>query len=423
MKKSIGANEKNILVYIDHAGWKGCEQIGVLRAAPVRGREVFSFAGNKNWLSRKELKMFDPDLMPFEGPQYVRDEKPNFGLFLDSSPDRWGRLLMRRREALVARREGRPVNILNESDFLLGVYDGNRMGALRLKLSEDGDFLDNNRELAAPPFSSGRELEYASAQIEKRPLDDDEYAKWLFMLFNPGSSLGGARPKANIFKDNNLWIAKFPAANDTKDMGAWERVLHILAGDAGIWTAETEAHRLSERGTTFFSKRFDRSADAKRIHFASAMTLLGKVDGADSASGTSYLDIAGIIIRHGIRVNDNLEQLWRRVVFNIAVSNCDDHLRNHGFILHEGGWELSPAYDMNPDENGRGLSLNISGFDNALDFELAVEVSPYFRLSKTKARSIVNDVGHSVAKWRKTAENSGLPRSEQERVAPAFRHV
>jgi serine/threonine-protein kinase HipA len=400
----------------------GPVHIGTLHSDIVRGKEVFSFAGSAEWLEHREFHVLDPDLGPFAGRQYLRDGKPNFGLFLDSAPDRWGRMLIKRREALLARREERSPKTLYETDYLLNLYDGSRMGALRLKLDPDGDFLDDNADLAVPPWDSIRELEHASRELERDDIGDDEYGKWLTMLVRPGSSLGGARPKASIAdQDGRLWIAKFPSGHDAKDVGAWEQVANELAAGCGIAVPQTAARRFTGRQHTFLSERFDRTAAGKRLHFASAMTLLGRQDGADSSEGASYLDMAGIIIRHGADVDGNLEELWRRMAFNIAVSNCDDHLRNHGFILTSSGWVLSPAYDMNPDENGAGLKLNISEDDNSLDFGLALGVVSYFRLSDNKAKSILNDIRRSVSNWRAVADTYGIPRSEQDMAAPAFR--
>jgi serine/threonine-protein kinase HipA len=298
------------------------------------------------------------------------------------------------------------------------------MGALRFKRDPGGTFLDSNQELATPPWASIRDLEYASLQIEKdNSAEMTDYGNWLGMLVKPGSSLGGARPKANVVDENGvLWIAKFPSANDEKDTGAWEKVLNELAASSGITVPESEALVFSGNQHTFLTKRFDRSDQHHRIHFASAMTLLGEQDGADYSSGASYLDMAGFICRFSNKVEYNLEELWRRMVFNIAVSNCDDHLRNHGFILKNSGWELSPAYDMNPDETGTGLKLNISENDNSLDFDLAMSVISHFCLSPEKAQSILKEVQKSVSSWRQTAVKYGISRMEQEMVERAFRY-
>ena len=417
------AQIKDIYVYMDWQESDSPIQMGVLHSEVLRGKEVFSFENNTDWLTYKQFRALDPDLAQFSGKQYLPADKSNFGMFLDSSPDRWGRMLMRRREAINARLENRPSRTLTEADYLLGVYDGNRMGALRFKLSPDDEFMDNNKAMATPPWTSIRDLEYASLQLEKENLKDDaEYAKWLNMLIAPGSSLGGARPKANILDNNGaLWIAKFPSGHDTKDMGAWEAVTAEMARKCGIEMVESRAQKFSNRQHTFLTKRFDR-INGKRIHFASAMTLLGYTDGTNSAEGVSYLELAEWIGRNCNNVSQNLEQLWRRIVFNIAVSNCDDHLRNHGFLLTPKGWTLSPAYDINPDEHGMGLKLNISEDDNSLDFELALSVAAYFGLDNATSDEIINQTKKVVSNWQQLATQYGISRSEQEDNAGAFRY-
>ena len=417
------AENKNIYVYIDWQYGDSPIFMGILHSEILHGKEVFSFENDPNWLTCKQIRVLDPDLLHFSGKQYLPAGKSNFGMFLDSSPDRWGRMLMQRREAIIARLEHRPGKTLKEADYLLGVYDVNRMGALRFKLSPDGEFMDNDKTMATPPWASVRDLEYASLKIENDYIKDDaEYAKWLDMLMVPGSSLGGARPKANIMNvDGSLWIAKFPSGHDTKDMGAWEAVTSEMARMCGIEMAESTARKFSSRQHTFLTKRFDRIG-GKRIHFASAMTLLGYTDGADSAAGVSYLELAEWIGRNCDNVSQNLEQLWRRIVFNIAVSNCDDHLRNHGFLLTQKGWILSPAYDINPDEHGMGLKLNISENDNSLDFELALSIVAYFGIGIVRANEIVNQTKNVVSAWQKLAAKYGISRSEQEDMAPAFRY-
>lgn len=417
------AQSKDIFVYFDWQYTDSPILIGVLHYDLLRGKEMFSFENNSDWIKNNHFRALDPDLAQFSGKQYLPVDKSNFGLFLDSSPDRWGRMLMRKRETINARSENRTARTLAEADYLLGVFDGNRMGALRFKLSPDGDFMDNNKAMATPPWASIRDLEYASLQIEKEEIKyDAEYSKWLNMLIVPGSSLGGARPKANILdRDGALWIAKFPSGQDTKDTGAWEAVVAELAVRCGITMSECKAMKFSSRQHTFLTKRFDRDG-SKRIHFASAMTLLGHTDGADSAEGVSYLELSEWIGRNCDNVAQSLEQLWRRIVFNIAVSNCDDHLRNHGFILTPKGWTLSPAYDLNPDEYGTGLKLNISEDDNSLDFELALRVAEYFGIDSIKAGNILGQIQKVVSDWPQIATKYGISRSEQESIAGAFRH-
>ena len=417
------AQQKDIYVYMD---WVEPEEpifMGVLHSEVIRGKEVFSFENDHGWLKHPCFRALDPDLSSFVGKQYLPSDKSNFGLFLDSAPDRWGRTLMRRREAINARMEERSIRVLTEADFLMGVYDGNRMGALRFKLSPDGEFMDNNKALATPPWAFIRELEYASLQLEKeKQPNTPEHIQWLNMLIAPGSSLGGARPKASILDEARcLWIAKFPSDYDSKNMGAWEMVTAELAQSCGVVMAECRAQKFSSNHHTFLTKRFDRTDNGRRIHFASAMTLLGYTDGVSHTEGVSYLELAEWIMANCDDTNYNLEQLWRRIIFNIAVSNCDDHLRNHGFVLTTKGWQLSPAYDINPDENGLGLKLNISDNDNSLDFDLALSVAQYFGLDKKRSAEIIAEVKLAVSDWQKIATRYGISGPEQDSMARAFK--
>lgn len=421
----MAKQENKRCVYV-YANWQGMEEpvlMGELYSERLKGKEIFSFEYNSTWLASDQAQLIDPELQLYSGLQHLGTDQKNFGLFLDSSPDRWGRLLMRRREAAMARIEERAEQNLFETDYLLGVFDGHRMGALRFKLAIDGPFLNDNRELASPPWTSLSELEQISLKLEQDDIiEDPEYLKWLSMLMAPGASLGGARPKANIVgKDGSLWIAKFPSRNDEGDTGGWEMVTYELAIAAGIKMAESKAQKFSSNHYTFITKRFDRTTDGERIHFASAMTMLGYTDGQDHDDGISYLELAEFISENGANISEDLEELWRRIVFNICVSNTDDHLRNHGFILSASGWLLSPAYDINPVETGTGLKLNISDNDNSLDLALAMEVHEFFRLSKKRATEIINEVTTAVRKWKNVATKYGLSRAEQELKALAFK--
>ncbi|MGM0479799.1 MAG: type II toxin-antitoxin system HipA family toxin [Bacteroidota bacterium] len=417
------SKKREVYVYGDWQGLDGPVFMGILSAELLRGKEIFSFEYDNDWLQSGNAQWLDPDLQLYAGKQYLNDlEKHNFGMFLDSSPDRWGRILMRRREAALSREKRRRQNNLFETDYLLGVYDGHRMGGLRFKLDPEAPFLNDNKEMASPPWTSIRELEQISLRLEEDDaVNDPEYLKWLSMLVAPGSSLGGARPKASVLdNDDHLWIAKFPSKNDQSDIGGWEIVTYELAITAGINMAQAKAKKFTTNKHTFLTKRFDRNSNGERIHFASAMTLLGHVDGENYGEGVSYLELVELITKHGAKVNEDLEQLWRRIVFSICVSNTDDHLRNHGFILTRGGWVLSPAYDINPVETGTGLKLNISEDDNALDLDLALEVSPYFRLKKARANEIIKEVKSAVQNWRKIATKYGISNEEQEIKSIAF---
>jgi serine/threonine-protein kinase HipA len=418
-------NETKIWVYADWQSLGGVQHMGILTPQRVRGKEIFSFEYNDTWMTSSGQALFlDPNLSMYKGKQYLPDEQHNFGLFLDSSPDRWGRLLMRRREAWSAKKEERDERTLFESDFLLGVFDGNRMGGLRFKLEEDGDFLNNQKQMATPPWTSIRELEYASLQLERDDVvNDPEYAQWLNLLIDPGSSLGGARPKASVTDEKgNLWIAKFPSAKDEKDAGAWEMVLNQLAANCGIQVPEARIQQFSSKHHTYLTKRFDR-IHQQRIHFASAMTLLGLQDGVDYKDGISYLNLAEFIIKQSASAKEDLEQLWRRILFNILVSNTDDHLRNHGFILTNQGWRLSPAYDMNPNEMGNGLTLNISENSNEQDISVVMHTAIYYQVKVDTANKILEEMQKEIANWRVIAKKFGISNSEIELTKRAFRLV
>lgn len=418
--------KKEVYVYSDWQGLNGTAYMGLLHTELLRGKEVFSFEYAKEWLQSGNAQLLDPDLQLFAGVQYLNNQnKINFGMFLDSSPDRWGHLLMRRREVALARIENRPEQHLFETDYLLGVYDAHRMGGLRFKLHPTEPFLNNNKKMASPPWASIRELEQISLRLEDEDvIHDPEYLKWLNMLVAPGSSLGGARPKASILDNNNqLWIAKFPSKNDSSNIGAWEMVTYELAIAAGVNMAESQAKKFTSNNHTFLTKRFDRTKEGNRIHFASAMTLLGHIDGEDYNEDVSYLELVDFICSNGANVKADLEQLWRRIVFSICVSNTDDHLRNHGFMLTPSGWILSPAYDINPVETGTGLKLNISENDNALDLNLAMSVCSYFRLKPDKANNIIKEVKIAVSNWRKVAAKYSLSITEQELKSRAFQQA
>lgn len=415
----MAQNKTDIYVY---AHWKGMsepELVGVLSAQQAKGKKAFSFEYDKHWLKSGNQFLLDPDIQLYGGPQYP-NQKENFGIFLDSMPDTWGRTLMKRRAAQIAKENGEKTPTLYDIDFLLGVYDESRMGALRFKTDPNGNFLDDNQTTPTPPWSSIRELQNAANSFEN---DDhnDEVKKWLTVLMAPGSSLGGARPKANILDtDKSLWIAKFPSKTDTIDKAAWEFLAYQLALQAGITMAESRIQKITGNYNTFFTKRFDRE-NGERIHFASAMTMTGNNEDTIRDNPASYLDLAEFISNYGTNVEANLHQLWRRIIFNIAISNTDDHLRNHGFILIKNGWILSPAYDLNPSIDKEGLALNIDMDNNALDFELAKSIGEYFRLNNDQMNKIIQDVTNVVSQWKEVATKLGIPRSEQELMQKAFK--
>lgn len=414
----MAINQKTIFVYDDFSTELPV-LMGSLYVNVIKGGESYSFEYDKDWLRKTGLTLtLDPELMPYSGRQYPTG-KNIFGLFADASPDRWGRVLMNKRERILAEKEGRKPSKLYDSDYLLGVYDETRMGGIRFKANQEGPFLSDDKETAAPPWATLRTLEEASRNFENDETGLTE--KWLNQLIKPGSSLGGARPKATVVDTKDqLWIAKFPSKNDENDTGAWEMVAHDLAALCGLNVPEAKLEKFSPLGSTFLIKRFDRMG-SKRVHFASAMTLLGKIDGASAADGSSYLDIAAFIKSYGAQPKKDLGELWKRIVFNMAVTNTDDHLRNHAFILTDKGWILSPLYDVNPVPYGDELSLNVDEEDNSISIDLAVQTAVRFGISESDAEAQAEEILKIVRdNWEKTAAGYGLTRRQIEEMRPAF---
>lgn len=414
----MAINQKTIFVYDDFSTDQPV-LMGSLYVNVIKGGESYSFEYDKGWLKKTGLTLtLDPELMPYSGRQYPTG-KNIFGLFADASPDRWGRVLMNKRERILAEKEGRKPSKLYDSDYLLGVYDETRMGGIRFKVNPEGPFLSDDKETAAPPWATLCTLEEASRNFENDETGLTE--KWLNQLIKPGSSLGGARPKATVVDTKNqLWIAKFPSKNDENDTGAWEIVAHDLAALCGLNVPEAKLEKFSPLGSTFLIKRFDRLG-SKRVHFASAMTLLVKKDGASAADGSSYLDIVAFIKSYGAQPKKDLIELWKRIVFNMAVTNTDDHLRNHAFILTDKGWILSPLYDVNPVPYGDELSLNVDEDDNSISIDLAVQTAVKFGISKSDAEAVAEDILQIVRdNWERTAARYDLTRRQIEEMRPAF---
>lgn len=408
----------DIYVFADWIGLEVPTLVGTLSAHFAKAKKAFSFEYDKDWLKTDAQRLLDPDIDFYSGPQYPAN-KENFGIFLDSMPDTWGKTLMQRRAAQDARAKEEKAPKLYEIDYLLGVFDESRMGALRFKTELQGPFLDNDAQSPTPPWSSLGELQEAVNHLENDE-QSDAIRKWIAVLIAPGSSLGGARPKANILDTKkNLWIAKFPSKTDVVDKAAWEYLAYKMAITAGIEMAESKIEKISGQYHTFLTKRFDRD-NGNRIHFASAMTMTGNTEDIIRDTTPSYLEIVEFIENYGVNVESNLHQLWRRIVFNIAISNTDDHLRNHGFILTEKGWILSPAYDLNPSIEKDGLSLNIDMDDNALSFDLAKSVGIYFRLSEKEMETILDEVLTVVKDWKSMAQQIGIKNQEIELMAGAF---
>jgi serine/threonine-protein kinase HipA len=413
MKKS-----REVFVY---AHWTGMSEpvfAGTLHAHDSRGQELFEFQYDAGWLKTQFRHLLDPQLSYHSGSFFPKAHAANFGLFLDAAPGEWGRALMQRKESALAAKEKRAVKNQSESDFLLGVFDFYRAGALRFKTQREGEFVTSDEQFILPSLASLRELEQAAIKYGGESFSR-EFSPALETLAATGVVLGGKRPKVTVIdNDWQMWIAKFPQANDRVDVGAWEFVAHTMAGLAGINTVQGMSRKLNGHHHTFMAERFDRTPKGERIHFATANTLLGMHAGHFPAQG--YLDLAGFIMRHGADVNSDLQELWRRIVFSIAIRNTGDHLGNHGFLLTRDGWRLSPVYDLNPDPEGNQLSLNISEHDSSADFELALSVAEYFRVKAPKAKSILQEVKLVAGMWRKIASDAGITKGEQEKMERAF---
>ena len=400
-----------------HAGWLDpIEVIGKCYIEEARGKEIISFSYDNNWLASHPEIILDPDVFPMSGRQFPPSDKSCFGFLSDAFPDRWGRTLMQRRERFDAAEESRPVHTLMESHYILGVHDKGRIGGLRFFDSINKKYLSDRETWAAPPMEMLRKLEQASLDIEESGSIIEK--KQLMNLIDPGSSLGGARPKANVIDEHgNIWIAKFPSKQDTINIGAWEMVAHNLAIHCGLNIPDAKIMQFSDFGSTFLTKRFDRIKD-KRIHYASAMTLLGKTDG--DSSDSSYLDIAELIEQYGNNPEKDLLELWIRIVFYICISNTDDHLRNHGFLLTDGKWDLSPAFDINPSTEKDFLSLSIGTTPNK-DLSEALAVSDYFRIPKDEASNLIKKMCATISSnWRKEATRLHINNAEQNLMESSF---
>lgn len=333
---------KRLFVYADFDWLKEIELVGELSYESLRGSDSYGFKFSDEWLKKYSSLLLSEDLNNYPGQQYTRPGKDIFGCFSDALPDRWGRTLLNRREQIMAVEEKRLVRRLSSFDYLMGIEDYSRMGGLRFKESIDDDFINISDTLRIPPITDIRELEAASQEIEKseeQNLLPDK--KWIAQLVQPGSSLGGARPKASVIDtDKVLYVAKFPSRKDDYDTGLWEHFSHLLAIKAGVNAATTKVLSTNDKYHTLLSRRFDRREAGKRIHFASAMTMLGFTDGDNATTGHGYLDIVDFILQSCTNVEANLQELYRRVAFNICIGNSDDHFRNHGFLLTAKGWTL-----------------------------------------------------------------------------------
>ena len=404
---------KKLYVYADFDWFNDIELIGELGYESLRGSDSYSFKFADSWIKKYNAIQLSIDLNNYPGIQYTQPNKDIFGCFTDALPDRWGRTLLLRREQILAQEDNRPIKRLSSFDFLVGIDDFSRMGAFRFKETLDGEFINTTNSLRIPPLTDLRELIAASREIEKSENTNNlPEKKWITQLVQPGSSLGGARPKANVVDtDKNVYVAKFPSMKDDYDAGLWEHFCHLLAKNAGINTADTKVLAVNEKHHTLLSKRFDRTAEGKRIHFASAMTLLGLNDGDNATTGHGYLDIVDFILSSCTDVDANLCELFRRVAFNICIGNTDDHFRNHGFLLTAKGWTLSPAYDMNPTLNSH-QSLLINSKTNVSDLSVLVNSCDEYMLTTQVAKNIINEVVDAIKDWRIIANKIGISKRE-----------
>ncbi|KXU57067.1 type II toxin-antitoxin system HipA family toxin [Prevotella bivia] len=386
------------------------EKVGSLGYEYLRGSDVFSFEFDKTWLKRYPKIDFGCDLRPYTGVQYSQGNHI-FGCFSDTLPNRWGRRLIALRASLET--EGKASHTLSDWDYLKGVEDEMRMGGFRFQDPIDGSFISSTPSYSVPPAIHIDELLQAAKEIEKseyKHLEPEK--KWVQRLFQPGSSMGGARPKACVQSGGQLYLAKFPSINDDINVSQWEHFAHLMAKECGITVAETQVIKAGTGQDILLSKRFDRTEDNKRIHMASSLTVLGLTDGDGQRNGKGYLDIVDFIISGGgNHIEANLEELYKRVAFNICIGNTDDHFRNHAFLLGKDGWELSPVYDMNP-TNSMFQALLIDANTNESSLNHLYNAHELYMLDETTARGIIMDVTRNMKYWESMAEDIGLPRRE-----------
>ena len=410
------AKVDQIWVWLDDPAFGPLQHIGTLSRGE---RGSVRFAYEPTWLRHAHAFPLDPELDLFAGEFFPGNS--NFGVFMDSCPDRWGQILMKRREAVEAKEEGRTPRTLGPWEFLLGVQDCTRMGALRFSRPRESIFLADEA-LSAPPVARIAELQAVAFELTRKKQDDlDKIREWLKVLVAPGSSLGGARPKANLVdEDGSLWIAKFPSADDDYDVAVWEKLLQDLAQNCGIAVPDSRLMQIGSGYHTFLVKRFDRIGSHRRF-FASAMTMLGHIDTEDA----SYLEMAEFLATYGEadHIAQDLEELFTRVVFNVATANRDDNLRNHGFIRSPEGWRLAPAFDMNPSFRKDEHVLSLDLYNRQPDLEIVLATADYYRLGINRARKIVDDVYRVVGGWKTRARKLGLSSQECAEAEHLFLHA
>ena len=395
---------KKITVYADFDFLASPQEIGTLGYEHVRGKDHFVFEYSNEWLKQHGGIILSGDLLNVSSLQHPRGTNNVFGFVKDSFPDRWGRLLLDRRERLTAQGEGRVVRVLTNYDYLIGIEDFTRMGGIRYKSEDSDDYINTNAKFSIPPIESLRTLCDACHKIElAEERNELPEKRWLDQLIDPGSSLGGARPKANIIDtDGKLYVAKFPSKKDIENTELIEHFSHRLAATAGINVAKTRTIKISKDRDILLSERFDRTTEGKRIHFASAMSLLGLEDGAGSSTGNGYLDIADFILQGCVDVGRNLRELYRRIAFNVMFGNTDDHFRNHGFLLTSKGWTLSPAYDINPGFKTHQCLL-IDQYTEQSDVNALLDTCNNYMLEHKEAAEIIEEVRDAIKDWRKVA--------------------
>ena len=402
-----------LFVYGDFDWLETSVLIGELGYESLRGSDSYSFEFDKGWLAKYGNIFLSADINNFPGLQYTQPGKDIFGCFSDALPDRWGKTLLNRREQILAAEEKRPVRRLSSFDYLVGIDDFSRMGGFRFKENPEGEFINCEDCLRIPPITDIRTLVVASMEFERseeKNLLPEK--KWIQQLVHPGTSLGGARPKAGVVdEEGKLCVAKFPSRRDDYDVALWEHHSHLLAKEAGVTAAVTRVINSGDKYHVLLSKRFDRTEEGRRIHFASAMTLLGLTDGCDAKSGNGYLDIVDFILQNCCDVNENLRQLYRRVAFNIAIGNSDDHFRNHGFLLTPRGWTLAPAYDMNPTLS-EYQSLLINSSTNESNLQILLDSSEEYMISREEALTIITEVLKGISKWQGIAVGLGISKRE-----------
>lgn len=401
---------ERLLVFADFDWLDKPELVGELCYEKLRGSDSYAFQYDEHWLKGHAEVKLSEDINNYPGMQYTQSGQDVFGCFSDALPDRWGRTMLKRREQILASEEKRAVRSLSSFDYLMGIDDFSRMGGFRFKKELEGEFINVSASLKIPPLTELKDLLHASREIEKsEEANVLPEKKWIAQLIQPGSSLGGARPKASVLDEKgNLCIAKFPSRKDDYDAGLWEHFSHLLAQKAGIEVAQTKVLGGLGKYHTFLSRRFDRKDEAKRVHFASSMSLLGLKDGDNAQGGYGYLDMVDFILQGCCDVEQNLQELYRRVAFNMCIGNSDDHFRNHGFLLTQKGWTLSPAYDMNPTLN-EYQSLLVNESSNKADISVLLDSCESYLIKKEIAANIIQEVQTAVSGWESLAVQLQIP--------------